>query len=377
MKYRHISLVLAIAALGLFFVSCKSTGGTSGTSTTPPAAAPSQGATTPSQPAASSPDRPDQAALDALGQALGRAESARKRAADFESSSYFPVEWESAESDYNAVGTDRATTAGVRESERRYNAVADKYDELFRNTLPLYARELEDEVLQARAAAIAAGITDVAPEYLVAADRTAIDADDSYQGEDYYKASELAHEALDRYRSLAAGVDAYQVRNDVLRRDFSGFDADNFSRADEVLIAGADAYEAGNIETALSSAEESKLRYNLVLKAGWASYAAQLQVLARRERQNALNAKANVAVKDDFSGVEQTFTQAESSFRTEEYETAAGLYIRSEAGFVAVAQAAEEKRRIAEAALQAAEEKLAESDSVARAGEEILEGGAE
>jgi hypothetical protein len=370
MKYRHIFLVLMFAALVFFIGACKSTGSTPEASTDAPAAASSQ-------PAAPSADKPDQAALDALDKARARAESARKRAADFESSSYFPAEWESAENDYSAVGTDRTTAAGVRESERRYNAVAEKYDELFRNTLPLYAREMEDEILQARAAAITAGITDVAPEYLVAADRTAIDADDRYQEEDYYKASELVRDALNRYRALKTGVDAYQVRKDVLYRDFSGFDADNFSRADEALIAGADAYEAGNIESALSGAEESKLRYNLVLKAGWASYAAQLQVLARRERQNALNAKANVAVRDDFSGVERTFVQAESSFTSEEYEAAAGLYIRSEAGFVAVTQAAEEKRRIAEAALQAAEEKLAESESVARAGEEILEGGAE
>jgi hypothetical protein len=44
---------------------------------------------------------------------------------------------------------------------------------------------------------------------------------------------------------------------------------------------------------------------------------------------------------------------------------------------VAVTQAAEEKRRIADAAIHAAERKLAESEAVARAAEEILEGGAE
>jgi hypothetical protein len=127
----------------------------------------------------------------------------------------------------------------------------------------------------------------------------------------------------------------------------------------------------------MNSAEESQLRYNLVLKAGWASYAAQLQALARRERENAINAKADKAVKDEFAGVDRTYNQAETSYTAEEYEAAAGLYIRSEAGFVAVTQSAEEKRRIAEAAIQAAERKLAESEAVARAAEDILEGGAE
>jgi hypothetical protein len=44
---------------------------------------------------------------------------------------------------------------------------------------------------------------------------------------------------------------------------------------------------------------------------------------------------------------------------------------------VAVTQAAEEKRLIAEAAIQAADRKLVESEAVAQAAEAILEGGAE
>jgi hypothetical protein len=318
----------------------------------------------------------DQSALDS---AIARAESARTHAVGVNASSYFPADWDSAETGYNAArgaDADRSTAAGVQDAARRYNAAADAYDELYRKALPLYAGDLRDEVLRARAAAIEAGVDETAPEYLVPADTAALDAEDRYYAEDYDEADRAAHEALDRYRALKTGADAFQVRQIIMRQDFSGFDPDNFRRADEALIAAADAYEADAVADAMKNAEESKLRYDLVLKAGWASYAAQLQALARRERENAINAKADRAVKADFEAVDRVYTQAESAFRSSGYEEAAGLYIRSEAGFVAVTQAAEEKRLLAEAAIQAAEKKLAESEDAAQAAEVILEGGA-
>jgi hypothetical protein len=366
---------LAVVGIALVGGGCKTTGTSSPVPEAPPSPPP-QEAPRPQPPA----DRPDQAALDALDaldQAKARAESARKRAADFDAPSYFPAEWGAAEADYQGISADRSSAAAVREAAGRYNAAADTYDTIFKNTIPLYAKALEDEVLQARAEAIAAGITDLAPEYLVIADDVAISADDRYHAEDYYGADAAAREALDRYRALTAGSEGYRVREEIVRRDFAGFDADNFDQADTTFVAAADAYETGAAADALKGAAESKLRYTQVLKAGWASYAAQLQALARRERQNALDVKANVAVKNEFAGVEQIYNQAESSFKAEGYEDAAGLYVKSEAGYVAVAQTAREKRRIAEAAIQAAEKKLAESETVARDAEAALEGGAE
>jgi hypothetical protein len=308
---------------------------------------------------------------------MARAESARKRAEDFDAPSYFPAEWGEAEAGYRGITVDRSSAGAVRDAERRYNAAADAYDEIFKNTIPRYAQDLEDELLRARAAAIAAGIEDLAPDYLAAADQVVLGAEDRLLAEDYYGADAAAREALDRYRSLAAGAEGYHVREEIVRRDFAGFDADNFDRGDAALREAAGAFEAGAPAEALRGAEESKLRYTQALRNGWAAYAAQLQALARRERQNALDAKANMAVKEEFAGVERIYNQAETSFRAEGYEDAAGLYIRSEAGYVAVAQTAREKRRIAEAAILAAEQKLAESESVVREAEAILEGGAE
>jgi hypothetical protein len=309
---------------------------------------------------------------------MARAERERRQAEAVGAPSYFPGDWESAESAYRGISAaDRTSPDSVEDAERRYNAAADRYNELFRNALPLYAAALEEEVLKARAEAIAAGIEALAPEYLLIADRTGLGARDSYQAEDYYQADAKAKEALDRYRSLTLGAEAYAIREEVVRRDFAGFDTDNFQRGDDALTAAAAAYEGTAVKDALSGAGESKLRYGMALRAGWAAYAAQLQALARRERQNAINAKADVAVKNEFTGIEAVYNRAEGAYRAQGYEEAVPLYIRSEAGFVALAQAAEEKRRIAQAAIDAAEKKLAESETTAINAEEILEGGAE
>jgi hypothetical protein len=319
-------------------------------------------------------DRPSEAALNALDAAIARAEKERKQAEDFGAPSYLPADWEAAESGYKAIVADRNTPQGVEEAERLYNEAADRYNEIFHRSLALYVQDLEKELLKARSEAVAAGIAELSPEYLLTADQTAAGARELFTGEDYYAADKAAREALDRYHSLTIGAEACKIREEVIRRDFAGFDADNFKRGDDALSAAAAAYEGSAVKEALNGAAESKLRYGMALRAGWAAYAAQVRALAGKERQNAINAKANVAVKDDFTNIERIFSQAESAYRSETYEEAVPLYVRSEAGFVALTQAAEEKRRIAQAAIDAAEKKLEESDAAARSAEEILEG---
>jgi hypothetical protein len=99
--------------------------------------------------------------------------------------------------------------------------------------------------------------------------------------------------------------------------------------------------------------------------------------LAQRERRNALDAKANVAVREDFNRVDQIYNRAESAYNSRVFDNAADLYIQAEAGFVNAALAAEEKRRIAQEAIEAADRKLAESETTAANAEKILEGGEE
>jgi hypothetical protein len=369
MKNRHIYTLLFAVGITLL----QGCGSTSTTETAPPEPPP-QESPRPQPAPPPEPAGPSQTALDALDAAVARAERERKQAADFGAAAYYPGDWESAEAAYGAISADRTSPQGVTEAERLYNEAADRYNEIFRRTIARYVEDLEEELNRARAEALTAGIADLAPEYLDTADRAAGAARDLFNAEDYYRADDAGREALDRYRSLAAGAEAFTLREEITRRDFAGFDADNFRQGEDAFNAALNAYEGGAPQDALSGASESKLRFGAALRAGWAAYAAQVRALAQRERQNALNAKADVAVKNDFTTIERVFTQAESSYRAEGFEEAVALYVKSEAGFVALAQAAEEKRRIAQAAIDAADKKLAESEAAALNADEILEG---
>jgi hypothetical protein len=319
-----------------------------------------------------------QAALDALDRARARADEARKRASDFESPSYFPSDWQAAESDYaGAENLPRNSGAEIRQAEAAYNGAADAYDGIFNKTIPLYAQAREDEIMAARGELIATGLAESFPEYLNGADQTALAALDQYEEKDYYTARDTAARALAQYQTLKAGAGAYLVREEIVDLEFIPYDPENFDKADAVGQAAIDNYDLGNFEAARDEADEAHLRYNLALETGWLSYAAEKGASAGVERQNALDLKANVAVRDLFNEAETLYNQAAASLRAENYKDAAVLYTDSEARFIVSGQAAEEKRRLAEDAIKEAEEKVAESDETARKAEVFIEGGAQ
>jgi hypothetical protein len=198
---------------------------------------------------------------------------------------------------------------------------------------------------------------------------------DQYEKKDYYGARDTAAVALVRYQALKAGADAYLVRQEIVDHEFISYDPENFDKADAAGHAAIDNYSSGDFESARDGADEVHFRYNLVLGTGWASYAADQGASAGVERQNALNLKANVAVRDMFNGADAVYNQAAASLKAEKYEDAATLYTNSEAFFIIVSQAAAEKRRLAEEAIKEAEEKVAASDETARKAEITIEGG--
>jgi hypothetical protein len=369
MKSRYMGVFLVLIPALFFVFACKST--PKQPESPPPAAE------TPAPAAPAAPAGPTQTALNALNQAIARAENSRKTASDFESPSYFPSDWEAAEDQYNSAGKLARNTADeVQRAIAGYNEAADTYDDLFKKTAPLFAQALEDEIVTARNEAVATGLGDTFPDYLLEVDRIVTQALAQYEGEDYYAARDSAYAARDRYRALKTGADAYLARQEIVDRDFVAYDPENFGKADEIGVAALDNYQSGNIEQAQDGAGEAGLRYNLVLKTGWASYAADRGAAAGVERQKALDLKANVAVKEEFSAASDIYNRAGSSLNTGKYEDAATLYTQAEARFIVISQTAAEKRREAEEALRAAEQKMRESDETAKKAELILEGGA-
>jgi hypothetical protein len=322
---------------------------------------------------AETPPPVDRSSADA---AKTRADAARQRAGDFQAPVYAPEEWENAGNLYTrADGLPRNSAGEVRQAVSAYDEAAAAYDGAFRTAVPLYFRDRSLEINDARNELIATGLADQFSEYLAVADGIAAGAVEQYDREDYYAARDTAAQALLTYRGMKTGADAWLVRTEISDRGFSRYDPDNFDKADAAGLAAIDSYEAGNLQQASDEAEEAKLRYNLVLKTGWISFAGEKKDAAGEERQRALDLKANIAVRADFNAAAQIFGQAETSLKAERFEEAAGLYTQSEAGFVNSSRLAEEKRVIAEEAIRAAEEKMIESDENAQKAELILEGG--
>jgi hypothetical protein len=334
MKNRH-KLVFALTAPVFFLLfACKSTPKQTPPPDEPPAAAPAV------------PAGPSRAALDDLNGAIARAEEAKKRAADFESGSYFPSDWENAESEYAAAGRmPKDTDDAVRQAASRYTALAGTYDGIFKRAIPLYAQDREDELVSLRDELVATGLSGRFPDYLLDADRETAQALARYEEEDYYGARDSWTLACNKYQVLKTGASAYAARQEIVDRDFISYDPDNFNKADESGLAAVEAYNTGNIEAAREGAEEAGLRYNLVLNTAWAAHVAERKLAADRERQKALELKANVAVKAEFDAASALYNQAEVFKEAENYTEAVSLYTQSESRFIDIGRTAAEKRR--------------------------------
>ena len=369
---------------------------------------------------------PVTAADPLMEEARTRAQASRQRAIDVQSPAYFPSEWEALEAQYQAANNTAA-----------FNAVAAAFDELFRRTAPLYAQAREDEIMAAREALIATGLTGVYPEYLRLADDTALDALDLFEAGDYsaardtaaralgiYRdllcaadiylvreelvgtgvqhyypeilqrvddvaiaalaqfdagdfdgASETADGLLDRYNDLLLGARIYLVRGEIINRGFIQYDPDNFSRADEMAFAAVDEYQAGNRAAALASAEEVLLRYNVVLSNGWVAFARSRQASAARERDLALSERANIASRETFRDGDTLFNQAQRLFSARNYNDSALTHVEAEALFAISRQETRERRLRAEEAIRLAEETIILSNEAAMEAERIIEGG--
>ncbi|MDR0504120.1 MAG: hypothetical protein LBH16_12470 [Treponema sp.] len=306
----------------------------------------------------------------------GRLEEVRKLAIDFESPSYFPSDWEAAETTYKETGEmAKSTNDEIQKVETAQSDLAGIYEELFNKTIPLYAQAREDEIISARDNLIATGLAADFPEYLQKADEIALKALDQYEAGDYYTSRETAAEALSEYELLQLGATVYIMRQEIVDRGFIQYDPENFDTADEIADAALDYYDTEDKKATKESAEEALLRYGLILKNGWPIYAVDRRVSATAAREQALKKKVNVAVRDSFRKADNTFTQAEECLSTELYEDAALFYIDAETLFSVAEKETDEKRERAAEWLRLTTEKIEESVGTAIEAGKILKGG--
>jgi hypothetical protein len=381
---------------------------------------------------------PDQASLSNLDAAVRRAENARRLVMDFNGPDYFPDDWRNAESTYNRAQTGRrtATVRDVRESLALFNTAADAFEALAEKTIPRFAQDLENEVLAARNTAVRDGAESIAPAYLWKIDDISIEAMAQYEARDYYTArdtgfmardgynlitvglqayrfrheaaaagayvharyyilgiDEVAFDALDlfearkfaevdekarlvrdAYSVLTTGVQTYLIRLELEDRDFVRFDRANIEAADAIAFTALDDFENRDIATATTKVNDVRTRYTRSLGVAWQAYATEAGNAATAERSRALEARANVAVRNDYEAANTIFIQGAQAVQRRDFENAANLYGRARTMFVNVTREALERRRLAEEAIRQAEQRMAESDEAAHRAELIIGG---
>jgi len=307
-----------------------------------------------------------------LDSAVTRAEETRKMAGDFEGNLYFPGEWEAAESQYAKAGLMLDDTGNAI---RAYNEAADAFDHVFELAVPLYAQAREDEIMAIRGYLITLGARKEFSEYLLEADRTALQAYTQYEAEDYYSAKDSAVYALQKFNVLETAFNAWLVRVEIWERGFTSYDPANFDLGGEKLTGAVDMYMAGDLAGAREKAEEALSIYNLTLSTAWASYAELRSSLAEGERLAALDMKTDIAAREFFRIADSDNKTALELLESKQYEDAAKLFINAEAMFVIASITTLEKRRAAAAAIRNANEKIEESGIIARNAEINIKGG--
>jgi hypothetical protein len=366
---RHYAGFLSIVMLVILTAACKST---------PPETGP-ESLVDASEPAIPPREEVSQALINTLNEARTRAEAARQEARSVNGPVYFSDEWNRADSQFTRLGSglNMEDVQSVQDAVNSYNSLTAAFEDITRRSLPLLADAKQEEVLNARQAAIDAGAFDFSPGRFYIADEKGEEVSRRIEAGDYRGAIDAAGIALSYYTSLKLGADAYMVRGAIMDGKLESYDQANFDLAEENGIKALNAYDEGDIAAVMVVVQEALNRYNQVWRTAWHSIAIERRDAAGVERQAALNIKANVAVKDEYEAANSIYTQAGTKFQAEEFEDAADLYTRSASMFTVVWETAEYKRQIADDAIRAAEEKVAESDQTAQDAEVIFGEGAE
>jgi len=277
MNKKLIWLILLSLAAVFIAVSCAGTPPPPAqTGTEGPSPAPSESPPPPST-------APDQSTLNSLNDAAARAAAARKLASDFGAPSFFPSEWDAAESLFNQAEQQKNTSTrdGAQDSATRYTKAAEAYEALIGNTYAQYYQKKAGDLNDARNAAIDAGAGELVPGYLLDADNVFDDADAKYQVKDYYGAKDAADAALSMYLALRDGVVAYYVREEIA--DIAGeLVPDYLQTVDTIGLDAIDKWEAKDYPGAKAGADAALPMY-LTLRDGIVAYILREEIVRRAE----------------------------------------------------------------------------------------------
>jgi hypothetical protein len=316
----------------------------------------------------------DAASVQAFEDARAGADAARARAQGVDAAFYFPEDWDSAESRYGEAekAGSPATLGEARNRADEWRRIAGAYDDLYGKALPLFAEDKVQQLLAARDAALEAGARGILPDRFDATDELARSVQDKYDNGDYSGALADGTAAYDRYVVLKTIADAYALKQEADAHDFITYDPENYEAGADAGNDAVDLLDQGSLADAKESAGEAVNRFNLVLENGWIGYTNERSATAQSWRQAALEAKANVAVRNEYQNADKTYNQAHVALRAGNFREAADLFERSGVLFRQSRDAAVEKQVKAEEAIRLAEQKVSESEAKARSAQEVI-----
>jgi hypothetical protein len=259
----------------------------------------------------------------ALQAAVTRADRSRQAAVGAEAQTYLANDWRSAETKNTSARNARKTTLDeIKAATALYVSAADAYDDVARRSQQLAAKDKEDS----NRALLAA---------IERAEKSRKDAQDA-------KANV----------NLPADWNNAETKNRTATNARRGTTAE-MKAATPLYIAAADAYD-------------DLLRKNTAfLSAQNQQPAEDAKARAERERQKALDVRADIAVVAEFGSADAIFRQAAADFDKKAFTQAIESYDKSADQFIAAALLAERKRALADDSIGEAKQRSAQSSDFA------------
>lgn len=320
-------------------------------------------------------EAPSNETRQALTAAQERVKNLRKRAEDFEGPLYYADEWNKAESRYAQVEALKpGSPQEYQEAIENYTALGDTYNEIGLKAIPRYKEARDQAVQSAREGALEAGAAELLPEPLDSADKTAAEALRLYDAQEYYAFAQESATAEALYILLKTEAAGLGIRSEIETHNLSRFDPPGFAAAEEQLQQAVSAYEGKDIATAQQAAAEALTQYQQVADTGWEALAEEQRQRARALREEALNLKAHIAMKEAYQEADVVYTEGEQVLSTKDFKQALELFTQGADQFTVVRDTTAKKRQTAEKAIGTAQDKIADSDKRAKSAQAKLGG---
>ncbi|MCL2192695.1 MAG: hypothetical protein FWB78_04790, partial [Treponema sp.] len=234
----------------------------------------------------------------------------------------FPADWRTADSQNTAARRARRNTPEeMRNATTMFVAAADGFDDLARRSGPMFA-----------------------------ADRNEADS-----------ALQSAMTRATQSRQRAENTDA--ATN--LPRDWRNLETRHRNAENARRGTLAEIRNAANLFNGVADAFDDIVQRNIRFAEENQAAALAARTAAERERQVAIDARANVAARDDFNRADATFQQALTDFNARNFAAARTQYNQSANQFIASVREADRRRRLADVTVEEARRRSAESTAFA------------